>query len=494
MKMPRFSVAGAVLMATLALCAGSFLAHVRADADTKFVGGYILMSATRNGHAAGLDELASLADNAKSLPVSRVIIGFFDPTMVYMPGSQTLNSTGLNASSTGDYGFAKVKESIGKLQKGGVEVFLSLGGWNYNCFPYLYMRYSVGGYGTHTPNYWKIDQYGQGNMSNCNDANQYCWVCEPPSEGTDLSDFAIFPTVPGSDTWQQAVKFVESNAKGNETPAWHYEMVPGRPWTDPKTGIQVQVPGRYDFVRLNRDPYQDFVYLAKDLGVDGIDLDYEEFWHADYFKYGNGPWWLPQTVYKYAAIAKTLILHIQNIMPKLKLSTAASAVGGWSSSWWGGNLKTSMYYLNLWYPSLVDFMTKGKNAGGVNVMTYDLSDNPEFHECPEPNICSLSDQVKFYMQQYKAANIPANVGYEIGTPAYPSPKHDPTHQLPLTKAELQKIISEVQGDCDGGFFWELFKPYSSGQASPTDTAQAICSTVLGDADRCSGSVPTPPSK
>jgi hypothetical protein len=26
---------------------------------------------------------------------------------------------------------------------------------------------------------------------------------------------------------------------------------------------------------MGRDPYQDFVYLAKDLGVDGIDLDYE---------------------------------------------------------------------------------------------------------------------------------------------------------------------------------------------------------------------------
>lgn len=481
--------------ALVALCAAvvAAMAGVCAADDTKFVGGYILMSAARNGKPAGLKELSALADNAKTLPVNRVIIGFFDPTMVYIEGSNTLNATGLNASTSADFGFSEVKKSIQKLQAGGVEVFLSLGGWNYNCFPYLYMRYSVGGYGTNTPNYWKIDQYGGGNMSNCNELNQYCWVCEPPSEGTDLSDFSIFPTVPGSDAWTQATKFVESGAKGNETPAWHYDMVPGRPWTDTKTGIKVVVPGKYDFVRLQRDPYQDFVYLAKDLGVDGVDLDYEEFWHADYFKFGNGPWWLPQTVYKYAAISKTFMIHINNIKPDLKLSTAASAVGAWSSSWWGGNLKTVMYYLNEWYPSIVQYMTSGANAGGINVMTYDLSDNPQFHECPEPTICSLSDQVKFYMQQYKKHNIPANVGYEIGTPAYPSPKHDPSHQLPLTTEELQKIISGAQTNSTGGFFWELFKPYGDGQASPTDTAQAICSALLGDDPRCSGSVPPAPS-
>ena len=44
---------------------------------------------------------------------------------------------------------------------------------------------------------------------------------------------------------------------------------------------------------------------------------------ADYFKFGNGPWWLPQTVYKYAAISKTFMIHINNIKPDLKLSTAA---------------------------------------------------------------------------------------------------------------------------------------------------------------------------
>ena len=40
--------------------------------------------------------------------------------------------------------------------------------------------------------------------------------------------------------------------------------------------------------------------LAKDLNAAGVDLDYEEMWHADYFKVGDGsgPWELPQTTYK----------------------------------------------------------------------------------------------------------------------------------------------------------------------------------------------------
>ena len=43
---------------------------------------------------------------------------------------------------------------------------------------------------------------------------------------------------------------------------------------------------------------------------------------------------LPPQVYKYTAIAKTMMLHIQNIRPSLKLSTAASAVGAWSTNWY----------------------------------------------------------------------------------------------------------------------------------------------------------------
>jgi hypothetical protein len=68
---------------------------------------------------------------------------------------------------------------------------------------------------------------------------------------------------------------------------------------------------------------------------------------ADYFKEGpatGGPWTLPQTVYKYSAIAYDIMSTIKAVAPSLKLSTAAGAVGAWSGNWWGGNLKGLWYY------------------------------------------------------------------------------------------------------------------------------------------------------
>jgi hypothetical protein len=82
---------------------------------------------------------------------------------------------------------------IATFQAAGVDIFLSMGGWNYNCYPALYCKYSVGGYGQSTPNYWKIQKYGGGSVSGCTPENQYCYVCEPPSENTSDSSFSIFP-------------------------------------------------------------------------------------------------------------------------------------------------------------------------------------------------------------------------------------------------------------------------------------------------------------
>lgn len=36
-------------------------------------------------------------------------------------------------------------------------------------------------------------------------------------------------------------------------------------------------------------------------------------------------------------------------------------------------------------------------------MTYDLSNNEIYHECPTSDICTLQDQVKFYIGTYQAA-------------------------------------------------------------------------------------------
>lgn len=256
---------------------------------------------------------------------------------------------------------------------------------------------------------------------------------------------------------------------------------------DSKKGTSLKVPGSSKPNDMGRDPYEDFVYLAKDLGATGIDLDYEEFWHADYFRTGSGPWELKQTTYKYAAIAKDMELAIKKNYPACKLSTASGAVGAWSGKWWGGNMKGIWLQVHQKMPEITSFMSDGANAGGINVMTYDLSSNEQFHECPEPGKCALDVQVEFYMGTYKTASINANVGFEVGTPAYPDPKHDPTHQLPLSTDLQNKILNSVGGT--GGFFWEIFKP-AAGHATPTQVAQAICKKYLSGASRCSGSFPS----
>lgn len=213
-------------------------------------------------------------------------------------------------------------------------------------------------------------------------------------------------------------------------------------------------------------------------------------WHADYFKNGasTGPWTSHQTVYKYAAIMKDVIDNIAAIDPSLGIATAASAAGGLSTNWWGGNLKNIWYNLNKWYPDIYKGIA---NSGGVNVMTYDLSNNEQFHECPDTGVCSLSQQVNYYMNSYATNGLNANVGYEIGIPAYPDKIHDPTHQLPLIQSEFTSILAK-QG-AKGGFFWELYKPAgATSNVDVTSAAQQICKAALGaNTPRCSGVIPQP---
>merc|ERR1712176_1251413 len=119
-----------------------------------------------------------------------------------------------------------------------------------------------------------------------------------------------------------------------------------------------------------------------------------------------------QTTYKYAAIAKDIKLNIKKSYPECKLSTAAGAVGAWSGKWWGGNLKGIWLLAKKWFPDVMSRV-------GINVMTYDLSKNNDFHECPTDNVCELDAQVEFYMKTCRDAGFNANVGYEVGQPAYP---------------------------------------------------------------------------
>jgi len=212
----------------------------------------------------------------------------------------------------------------------------------------------------------------------------------------------------------------------------------------------------------------------------------------------DGPWLLYQTVYKYSAIIKDLMINIANSKNKnLKLSTAGGAVSAWSGKWWGGNLKGLLLLAKQHFAETIDFMTTGTNSGGISVMSYDLSDDPKYTECPSPGVCSLQQQVAFYMNTYQQAGIPAAVGYEVGAPAYPDPgiPGSAKYTLPLTTSALQEIVSQTQkkNKAQGGFFWEMYKEAgSSSNADPTAVAQAICKAVLGSGnERCQGEIPQP---
>ena len=103
-----------------------------------------LQYALLNG-ADGLAKLAALSGSAATLPITRAFLGFLTPTMVYVPGSKNISLVGLQLSDAPDGGFAVLKAAIASLQAGGVSVLLSVGGWDFNCFPYAYTRYSVAG-------------------------------------------------------------------------------------------------------------------------------------------------------------------------------------------------------------------------------------------------------------------------------------------------------------------------------------------------------------
>lgn len=99
----------------------------------------------------------------------------------------------------------------------------------------------------------------------------WCYTCEPKSENTVLADFDIFPEPANSATWKASQTYVTSKA-GGAAPVFHPEILSGQQWTDPVTKISNLVPGNGYFNQVNRDPYQDLVYLAKDLGLAGVDV------------------------------------------------------------------------------------------------------------------------------------------------------------------------------------------------------------------------------
>lgn len=213
--------------------------------------------------------------------------------------------------------------------------------------------------------------------------------------------------------------------------------------------------GRYDYFPDPTDPketekaqlsYSNLVKLVNDLGIQGIDFDYEEFWHADKYAvhwgpsstgewsttigndilHAGGPTYdnlmqfgvadsgaafvMPKTVNKVAAILHEIADNpaAQN----LQFATAAPPVGGRPITgfvygdnypdiytkggvWWKGNLK------GLWY-NLVD---KDKEIAAhfdsLGLMTYDLcGDNAQMCAPYGGGSLDLAGQVAAYINDY----------------------------------------------------------------------------------------------
>ena len=72
--------------------------------------------------------------------------------------------------------------------------------------------------------------------------------------------------------------------------------------------------------------------------------------------------------------AIAIMINIKNSKnPSLGLSCPAGAASAWQGKWWGGNLKGLVYKTKVLVPDVVDFIT---STGGMNVMSYDLSNDP----------------------------------------------------------------------------------------------------------------------
>lgn len=191
--------------------------------------------------------------------------------------------------------------------------------------------------------------------------------------------------------------------------------------------------------------YANLIKLADDLGVDGIDFDYEEFWHADKFAInwspsGSGEWSIDiantiikeggpsyNNLMKYATgsgssfvMPRTVekvdaILHAMIDAPGakyLKFAAAAPPVGARPITgfvfndrlpdiytkgglWWKGNLKGLWYNLASYDEPIVS------RFDSLGLMTYDLCGDNQALCAPYANgPLDLPGQVSVYMKDY----------------------------------------------------------------------------------------------
>jgi hypothetical protein len=212
-------------------------------------------------------------------------------------------------------------------------------------------------------------------------------------------------------------------------------------------------PNDSEQASLAKASYKNIVRLANDLTMEGIDFDYEEFWHADTYakSWAGQPWAtdiahtilqkggpsydnlmseatgtgssfvMPKTVDKVSAI---LHLLMDNPAAKnLRFAQAAPPVGARPITgfvygdnkddintkgglWWKGNLKGLWYHLTSKDKALVS------RFDSIGLMTYDLcGDDAKMCAPYGGGPLDLPSQVKAYMSDYKTwlkANKPSD--------------------------------------------------------------------------------------
>ena len=367
-------------------------------------------------NSAIYNSIKNYVDMRYQMPVDRLVIGFFRPdvdlsSMWKNPEpSFTFENIGFGKGMDLTFTvFQKLIRDI-KFNCGVKEVYLSMGGWNFNCYP----KFAQNSHSHQQKQYWKKD-------SSIN--NMYHHVCSP--SGPDRTAYTFFPdpaynskldqNISGDiyDYWSIRIRPGFSTPK-KVIPKWQWpddQLLDLQTYdnlvnseSDCRSAVEggercsltaadevvyknfgyIDLGGRVDissteFIGQAVDPircYDSFVEFAAKVEADGIDLDYEETWHADTFKVGNagpalhtslgaggaggpwkwktakGPYMFSQTKGKFARIVAVLKKAIDRHgkgKGKLKLSMPGPAVGFndtryGNTSWYGGNLKG--LYLN----------------------------------------------------------------------------------------------------------------------------------------------------
>lgn len=429
---------------------------------------------------------SSTVDNLINGPwkgVSQVNIAFLKPHMAFNKNtasdSDPANSnTGLSFAA--GYTLGELRSFIEQMHNKGTKVFFSVGGWDYSCA--VLNNSNV-----------VVDYYNQ-DIGGSN-------YCEPPQDDYSLPDYNM--DVSRFDYFPNPLTYAENGTN----PAFNNKAA-GLP-----------NPNIYETADQAKQYIQNWVDFVQFIGADGVDLDYEETYFADFSSIPSpytqtGSLSMKYTAQKFASILYNLEHYAS--AAGLKVSIAAVPVGvtnidapngSLGQQLWGGNLK-GLYYQTSNpndVPTPAGIEDSGADLLGkldfIGVMTYDLDTTTTSSYCPilgtnnvlgfqqyqpgsSSDICVLDKQVATYlsgfnsfMQQIGAQNVPIVGGIETGVPAYPQASQDQSdyYNVPLKTGDVDCSSAVVNGErpsCvdqlvnstpNGIILWELNKIITESQ-------------------------------